>query len=84
MLACYRESPSPNIANDADAWRGAQLFDACGCPSCHTPTFVTGDSDVPELAHQTIHPFTDLLLHDLGDGHLVICSSVGRRRPGSS
>ena len=53
---------------DADAWRGAQLFDAFGCPSCHTPTFVTGDSDVPELAHQTIHPFTDLLLHDLGDG----------------
>ena len=53
---------------DADAWHGAELFDAFGCPSCHVPTFVTGDSDVPELAHQRIHPYTDLLLHDLGDG----------------
>jgi CxxC motif-containing protein (DUF1111 family) len=53
---------------DADAWRGAALFEAFGCPSCHVPTFVTGDADVPELAHQRIHPYTDLLLHDLGDG----------------
>jgi CxxC motif-containing protein (DUF1111 family) len=28
---------------------------------------VTGDHAVPELAHQTIHPYTDLLLHDVGD-----------------
>jgi CxxC motif-containing protein (DUF1111 family) len=28
----------------------------------------TGNSDIPALAHQTIHPFTDLLLHDMGAG----------------
>ncbi len=53
---------------DAVAWRGAELFETFGCPSCHVKTFVTGDSDIPELAHQTIHPYTDLLLHDLGEG----------------
>ncbi|MEZ4372708.1 MAG: di-heme oxidoredictase family protein [Polyangiaceae bacterium] len=46
--------------------RGKQLFHAVGCASCHTPSHVTGDSDLPELAHQTIWPYTDLLLHDMG------------------
>lgn len=54
---------------DADAWRGSELFDDFGCAQCHRTTFTTGDyPTIPELAHQTIHPYTDLLLHDLGDG----------------
>lgn len=47
--------------------RGRVLFNQIGCASCHTPTIVTGDSaEFPETAHQTIHPYTDLLLHDMG------------------
>jgi CxxC motif-containing protein (DUF1111 family) len=53
---------------DGAAWRGSELFESFGCTSCHVTTFVTGDSDIPELAHQTIHPYTDLLLHDMGEG----------------
>ena len=53
---------------NADAWQGRQLFDQFGCSGCHVPTFVTGDHPIPQLAHQEIHPFTDLLLHDMGDG----------------
>jgi CxxC motif-containing protein (DUF1111 family) len=49
------------------AWRGRELFDGFGCASCHTPTLVTGDHAIPQLAGQTIHPYTDLLLHDVGD-----------------
>jgi len=52
---------------DAAARRGRGLFDDFGCASCHVPTLVTGDHAVPQLAHQTIHPYTDLLLHDVGD-----------------
>jgi CxxC motif-containing protein (DUF1111 family) len=52
---------------DAAARRGRRLFDDFGCAACHMPTLVTGDHAVPELAHQTIHPYTDLLLHDVGD-----------------
>jgi CxxC motif-containing protein (DUF1111 family) len=51
----------------AAAWRGRDLFDDLGCASCHTPTLVTGDHELPQLAGQTIHPYTDLLLHDVGD-----------------
>jgi len=53
---------------DATATHGRDLFDGFGCSDCHTPTLVTGESDIPELAHQTIHPYTDLLLHDMGPG----------------
>jgi CxxC motif-containing protein (DUF1111 family) len=47
--------------------RGRGLFDDFGCATCHVPTLVTGDHAIPQLAHQTIHPYTDLLLHDVGD-----------------
>lgn len=48
--------------------RGQALFTELGCASCHSPTLTTGDHPIAELGHQTIHPYTDLLLHDLGNG----------------
>lgn len=51
----------------AEAQQGRRLFDDFGCASCHVPTLETGDSAIPQLAHQVIHPYTDLLLHDVGD-----------------
>jgi CxxC motif-containing protein (DUF1111 family) len=47
---------------------GSRAFADLGCASCHTPTMVTGSSPIPTLADQTIHPYTDLLLHDMGPG----------------
>ncbi|CAN5219261.1 di-heme oxidoredictase family protein [soil metagenome] len=52
---------------DAAAARGRELFDQFHCSSCHVPTLVTGTGPIPELSNQTIHPYTDLLLHDMGD-----------------
>ncbi len=52
---------------DARALVGRGLFRDFGCASCHVPTLVTGDHPIAELAHQRIHPYTDLLLHDVGD-----------------
>ncbi|HEU4731951.1 MAG TPA: di-heme oxidoredictase family protein [Kofleriaceae bacterium] len=52
---------------NAAARRGRGLFDELGCAGCHVATLTTGDHAIPELAHQTIHPYTDLLLHDVGD-----------------
>jgi CxxC motif-containing protein (DUF1111 family) len=44
------------------------LFEQAGCTSCHRPGFRTGDQPaVPVLSWQFIHPFTDLLLHDMGE-----------------
>lgn len=48
---------------------GAKLFAQVGCASCHTPKQKTGDSArFPLLSQQTIYPYTDLLLHDMGAG----------------
>ena len=51
-----------------DVVLGERVFHVINCQQCHTPTLRTGDSAFPELRQQTIHPFTDLLLHDMGDG----------------
>jgi CxxC motif-containing protein (DUF1111 family) len=49
--------------------RGQALFAQAGCASCHVPTLTTGTLDgYPELSSQTIHPYTDLLLHEMGAG----------------
>lgn len=59
--------PARRNLSDARALQGEKLFDRFGCASCHLPTLHTGPSDVaPVLANQTIHPYTDLLLHDMG------------------
>lgn len=51
-----------------DVVLGEKVFNALNCQECHTPTLRTGTSTFPELSKQTIHPFTDLLLHDMGEG----------------
>ncbi len=49
---------------------GHNLFSNFGCAGCHRMTATTGaDAEFPELSGQTIHPYTDLLLHDLGEGN---------------
>lgn len=49
------------------AQRGRSLFDDFACSGCHLPTIETGDHRIANVAFQTIHPYTDLLLHDVGD-----------------
>jgi CxxC motif-containing protein (DUF1111 family) len=60
--------PARRTPFDAVARRGEALFEQAGCAGCHTPKVTTGDlAGFPELSQQTIRPFTDLLLHDMGD-----------------
>jgi CxxC motif-containing protein (DUF1111 family) len=48
---------------------GKSLFYQAGCQSCHTPKYTTAaNAAEPELANQVIRPYSDLLLHDMGDG----------------
>jgi len=61
--------PATTALDPTDEADGARLFAELGCPRCHVPTWTTGVVDgAPELSGRTIHPYTDLLLHDLGDG----------------
>ena len=47
---------------------GRQLFMDIGCGSCHVPTLRTGAHPVRALAGQDVILYSDLLLHDMGDG----------------
>jgi len=77
-VALYARSlavPAARTDGDARAVGGRELFAVARCSACHTPTARTGDyPDQPELANQTIRPFTDLLLHEMG-------SELADRRP---
>ncbi len=46
--------------------RGATLFEHVHCTACHVPTLSTANDSPQEFRAQRIHPFTDLLLHDMG------------------
>lgn len=50
-----------------DVVRGKNLFNELKCGSCHTPKHTTGTHPIAELSHQVIFPYTDMLLHDLGE-----------------
>lgn len=61
--------PAQRNANDPVVKQGEELFRAMGCASCHMPTLQTKSVEhFSELENQTFHPFTDLLLHDMGEG----------------
>lgn len=53
--------------------QGQKLFAQARCAACHRPSYVTAAGPFPRLSSkalngQTIHPYTDLLLHDMGKG----------------
>ncbi len=59
--------PARRNVTDAQVIQGEKLFTQLNCTSCHQPTMYTGVNEtLPVLSHQRIHPYTDLLVHDLG------------------
>ena len=74
--------PARRDVDDPEVLRGKALFHGAGCAACHTPKFVTRrDADRPEHRFQLIWPYTDLLLHDMGEGladHRPVGGASGR------
>jgi len=60
--------PERRDLDDPDARAGERIFIQIGCAACHVPRLQTGDHPNHVVANQTIRPFTDLLLHDMGEG----------------
>ena len=59
--------PARRDVSAPEVLHGRDLFRAAGCMGCHVGRMETGDvEDMPELAHQVIFPYSDLLLHDMG------------------
>ncbi len=64
--AARRQAADPQVV------RGQQLFAQAQCATCHRPSYVTEEGPFPHLSsdklrQQRIWPYTDLLLHDMGE-----------------
>ncbi len=72
LVAFYSRNlgvPARRETDDPQVLRGKEVFHTSGCASCHTPAYVTHRMpDRPEHSFQLIWPYTDLLLHDMGEG----------------
>ncbi len=60
--------PAMRDMDDPQVRQGAGLFLRAGCAACHTPSYTTGEDAIEALSQQVIFPYTDLLLHDMGEG----------------
>jgi CxxC motif-containing protein (DUF1111 family) len=61
------KAPIPRNENDANVLNGKEIFSQIQCASCHIPTLNTGFSPIEVLSNKEFHPYTDLLLHDMGE-----------------
>jgi len=72
LVAFYSRNlgvPERTNVDDPSVLRGKEVFHTAGCAACHTPAFVTHRmDDRPEHSFQLIWPYSDLLLHDMGEG----------------
>ncbi|WP_289038406.1 di-heme oxidoredictase family protein [uncultured Zobellia sp.] len=59
--------PARRDFDNEEVLQGKELFHSINCSGCHIATFQTGTSNITALSNQTIRPYTDLLLHDMGD-----------------
>lgn len=60
--------PARRNYTNQDVLRGKKTFETIGCASCHIPKIQTGNNyPIAAFRNQTIRPYTDMLLHDMGD-----------------
>ncbi|WP_231710492.1 di-heme oxidoreductase family protein [Roseibium limicola] len=72
LVAFYSSNlavPTRRDIDDASVLKGKQVFYETGCVACHRPKYVTSrKAENPAHRFQLIWPYSDLLLHDMGDG----------------
>ena len=60
------KAPLRRNKDDTDVLAGQAIFSQVECDGCHTPNLKTGESPIEVLSNKEFHPYTDLLLHDMG------------------
>lgn len=60
--------PARRNHEEQNVLEGKRLFNDAKCIACHKPLITTGSHSIDAVANQTIRPYTDLLLHDMGEG----------------
>ena len=58
--------PPRRNQNDAEVIAGENIFKQINCSGCHISTLVSGPSEIEALNQKEFHPFTDMLMHDMG------------------
>lgn len=59
--------PAMRNINKTEVINGSLIFENIGCAKCHIPKLQTGQNELSILSNQAIFPYTDMLLHDMGD-----------------
>mgnify|MGYP003328701775 CR=1 FL=1 len=62
------KAPSPRLEENKNIKNGHSVFIAVGCEGCHKETLKTGKAFCEVMSYKEFHPYTDLLLHDMGPG----------------
>lgn len=60
--------PAPRDLEDESVRRGSLIFEDLQCASCHVPSMTTSSNTISAISDQTIFPYSDMLLHDMGEG----------------
>lgn len=61
------KAPIPRDRQNEKVNSGLQIFSGIGCDKCHTPELKTGEFPVAALSNKSFFPFSDFLLHDMGE-----------------
>jgi len=82
MRSTMPPARDPSLSQSPDAQAGEQVFRQVGCANCHVPTLVTAPAGTglnggtlivsPALGNKIIHPYSDLMLHDVGTGDGIV------------
>lgn len=62
------KAPTRRNETDPDVIAGEVIFNDLGCVKCHVSTLTTDISEISALSQKVFHPYTDMLLHDMGSG----------------
>jgi len=60
------KAPIQRNQNDQSVISGKEIFTRIQCESCHKSTLRTGQYATDALSFKQFHPYTDMLLHDMG------------------
>lgn len=60
------KAPIPRNQDNPEVVAGKVLFENTQCTACHKPTLRTSYSPITAISYQEFHPYTDMLLHDMG------------------
>lgn len=60
------KAPIPRNQDDSEVQKGKTIFNNLNCVACHKQSLTTSASSIQALSYKEFHPFTDLLLHDMG------------------